>query len=381
MNLPDANLFPFGSSPEFVGALKYHLAHPEVTLAEHRAQVRKSIVARAMGSYRLYIDTNHWTHLRDAHLNRARDPRYVDLYDLLKKLVDDSKIVVPFSDQLFEETCHQADSATRRATAEVADRLTRGVAIVRWERRNIEEVLQWVRALLSGGIAVPVEESWASLYDAFGLHELELSRSDEAFAQAFMKAVEDLAERIGCCGIMEFGTYKSGAAENWANLADELTGHKSTTWRDQGHFSEVFEEEALSYLDKVLVNLDSDVVSELKRLPHGHSLDGPLVVANVKRAFLACEQLSLQPKAIPGLRIIAGGHARIRTEGDRKFKRGDTADLFHAAAALPYCDAFVTDRSLCHMLTTQPSDLATLYGCAVFSSPEEVADHLARLFA
>jgi len=297
-------------------------------------------------------------------------------------LVEASTLVVPFSDQLVEETCHQGDPQTRRATAEIIDRLTRGVTLIGWETRKVQEVRHWVGALLEGQPAVPLDSVWATVYNAFGLLDWEISHPDKAFAAAFLKAVEDLVDQVGFRGMIDKLGHNAKAVVGGRDLADKLTGYKSTIWSNQGSFEEIFREEALSYFDSVLTDLPAEVIEEFKRLPHGKDLDeGPRIVANVKRAFLACEQLELHPTSLPGLRIIAGGHSRIRSDQGRGFKPGDGADLFHAAAAIPYCNAFLTDRSMRHLLTTPPTDLAGLYGCTVLATVDEAIQHLTCLGA
>jgi hypothetical protein len=376
---PKIEGFPFGSCPEFLESLEYHRAHPETSVGEYRRLARSRLAARAISGHRLYIDTNHWTHLRDVCLGRTRDPRYVELLHLLETLVEATTLVVPFSDQLVEETCHQADPLTRRATAEIIDRLTAGVTILGWKDRGLLEVRHWVSALLEGHSSVPLHSVWANVHDAFGLLDFEPPFPDKAFVTAFLKAAEDLSDRVGFRGVIDKLGHNSRRMMGWRSLADELTGYKSSIWSDQGSFEEIFQEEALSYLDRVLTDVPQMVLEEFKRLPHGKDLEGPLIDANVKRAFLACDQLELHPTSLPGLRILAGGNSRIRADRGRKFKPGDAADLFHAAAALPYCNAFLTDGSMRHLLTTHPTDLAGLYGCTVLCTPDEAVRHLTCL--
>jgi hypothetical protein len=382
MDLPSQiESFPFGSSPEFLDSLEYHRAHPGTSVAEYRSLVRSRLAARALSRHRLYIDTSHWTHLRDAYLGRARDPQYIELLRLLESLVEANRLIVPLSDQLVEETCHQADPQTRRATAEIIDRLTGGVTLLGWKTRKLQEVRHWVSSLLEGHSAVPLDSVWVTVYHAFGILDFKPTFPDQELVAAFLKSAEDLASRVGLRVVIDNLGHSAGAVMGRRNLADELTGYKATIWSNQRSFKEIFQEEALSYLDRVLTDVSPEVLEELKRLPHGKELEGSWIVGNVKRAFLACEQLELHPNSLPGLRIIAGGHSRIRADQGRKFKPGDGADLFHAAAALPYCNAFLTDRSMRHLLTTPPTDFAGLYGCTVLSTPAEAAQYLTCLAA
>jgi hypothetical protein len=298
------------------------------------------------------------------------------MLDLLDELVDASIVVVPFSDQLAKEICHQADPQTRRATAEVIDRLTTGVTILGWRKRKVQEIFHWVAALLEVQSPVPLDGVWASLYEAFGLLDFEPTWPDKELAAAFLKAVEDLADHVGFRGIVDRFVYDSTIVEGWRALADELTGYKSTIWNAQGTFDEIFQEEALAYLDRALADPTPELLETLRRLPHGKDLEGKWIIANAKRAFIACENLALHPTSLPSLRVIAGGHSRIRFDRNRRFKPGDGADLFHAATAIPYCNVFITDRSMRHLLTTPPTDFTKLYGCAILGSVDEAVQYL-----
>src|SRR5687768_6366976 len=101
--------FPFGDLPSFVAAVNHHLSHPDVTLEQYRQQIRARLAAKCLSAQRLYIDIAHWTHLRDASMGKPRDDRYVELLKVIEQLVEAAAIVVPLSDQIAEETCHQAD--------------------------------------------------------------------------------------------------------------------------------------------------------------------------------------------------------------------------------------------------------------------------------
>ena len=43
----------------------------------------------------------------------------------------------------------------------------------------------------------------------------------------------------------------------------------------------------------------------------------------------------------------------------------------HAVAALPYCDIFLTERSLTHLITAGNASLATLYDTKVTHNADE----------
>lgn len=371
--------FPFGPFPEFLERFHYHQAHPEISVAEYRQVVQGRQADRALRAHRLYLDTNHWTHLRDAALGRPRVPEYRPLLELLRRLVETGTVIVVLSDQLIDEVCHQADPLSREATAELIDSLTQGATIIGFQDRKFIEIRAWVAALVVGGSPIPLDRVWTTVMHVYKELDFRPAYPDMKLADAFMKTIEDFCHRHGMRGIIGMLKSDTSGVAGWRRYADDLTRLKSTDWKDQGSFSDVFVEEALAYLDKVLANSPQEVVSDLQRLPHGASLQRADLVVNTKTAFLACEQLGLLPTSLPTLRVLAGANSRMRAEHGRRFKPGDGADVFHAAAAVPYCNAFLTDRSLRHLLSTEPTNFAGLFGTTVISSPVEAIQYLSRL--
>jgi hypothetical protein len=72
-------------------------------------------------------------------------------------------------------------------------------------------------------------------------------------------------------------------------------------------------------------------------------------------------------------------HAAMRWNKGQKFKANDFFDYQHAAAAVGYCDAFFTERTLCSVLTRGDFALDKLYACTVVSTPEAALRYV-RLF-
>ena len=75
---------------------------------------------------------------------------------------------------------------------------------------------------------------------------------------------------------------------------------------------------------------------------------------------------------LPGMQIMGGAYAAIRFDARRRHKKGDGRDIEHAAAALPYCDAFLTDKPMRHLLTTSPLDLHRRFACRILAEDEEI---------
>ena len=75
--------------------------------------------------------------------------------------------------------------------------------------------------------------------------------------------------------------------------------------------------------------------------------------------------------SLPTAQIVAGVHAIVRWYKERPFKASDFYDIYHATAALPYCDVFLTERFLGNVLSRPPLDLARHFGTVVAWDEED----------
>lgn len=365
--------------------LDYHIRTPELSAENYRLAMLRERAYRALSAPRLYIDTNHWVHLRDVTLGHPRSEVDCQLLRLLRRLCADRLLIVPLSCHLVEELCYQADLVTRRATASLMDELSDGVTLSGFRERTIPELLCWIHAMEGSSQPLPTLGVWTTVPDIFpDIFDTflgSLNDADPEIQAASAKAYEDTADKIRLLDLIdELGSIPHNRTLLSA-FAAELTGYKTTIWSGKASLAEAFVNEALGYLDKVLYFLEGDLAMELKRLPLAKSLEGPELIKNAKCAFLAANELGRLPTALPGLRIIAGCNAALRVDLPRKFKQGDPADLQHAAVALPYCTAFLTDGPLCHLLRSPPQSLATLYDCEVFATAEDAIRYLESLVA
>ncbi len=63
--------------------------------------------------------------------------------------------------------------------------------------------------------------------------------------------------------------------------------------------------------------------------------------------------------------IVAGLHAIVRWHRQRPFRASDFYDIYHATAALPYCDIFLTERFLGTALSRPPLDVGKHFGTTI----------------
>lgn len=117
---------------------------------------------------------------------------------------------------------------------------------------------------------------------------------------------------------------------------------------------------------------ERDTGTRLDEVTQTNDVSGRLLANAVYNAFLHNKVTS----QFPTIRIGAGLHAALRWDRNRKYKANDLFDFRHAEAALPYCDYFLTERSLCHLVQDRNLKFNELFACKVFSEPAEALDAL-----
>lgn len=360
---------------------EFHLATPFVSPDQYRLHRDCQRAQRALSSTRIYLDTNHWIGLREVYRGISEKASYVRLLEVLQRLTKARRAVVVVSDQLITELCHQADCQTRKATAKVIDELSDGVTIVGFDRRVVLETLEWAHASLHNSNPLPLLTVWTTLPNAIQSLEYHLDGAPPGLSAAFTKTIEDVNETLRLGDLLPSPDSLLFPASDSEAFALSLTTNKEKEQLGSLRFEDFFHEEADRYLSMIVPKMPPEVTSELQKLVAAYDPRSDILANGVKRVFWAQHRTGSHPQALPGLRIIPGCASRISTEPGRKFKPGDQGDIFHAAAALPYCNVFLTDAPTRHLITSSPTDLASRYRCSVIDDPTKAADQLQRLVA
>ena len=74
---------------------------------------------------------------------------------------------------------------------------------------------------------------------------------------------------------------------------------------------------------------------------------------------------------LPTLHISALCYSAIRWDKRRNLSANDIYDFQHAAAAIGYCDAFLTEKPLMNLLAQRQLKINADFRCAVISDIEE----------
>jgi hypothetical protein len=82
---------------------------------------------------------------------------------------------------------------------------------------------------------------------------------------------------------------------------------------------------------------------------------------------------------MPSISIPAALHALVRLDRNRNYKKGDFEDFRHATSAIGYCDMFLTEASLRHLVYDSNLGCESNYQCVVLSDCQQIYESLSRL--
>lgn len=166
--------------------------------------------------------------------------------------------------------------------------------------------------------------------------------------------------------------------ETWAaRLTDESAVHQD----EMRSFEAVYEAELAGFWD---ANEDA-VADGVDAMFRSAGIDFPesgpekdeqtRLYKNVLRNII---KLDRAQGALPTAQVVAGLYAVVRWNR-RRFRATDDFDFHHAAAALPYCDVFLTEKFLSTVLRRPPLSFDERFDTVVEHEEQAALDLLERL--
>ncbi|MBL8828310.1 MAG: hypothetical protein JNM18_15115 [Planctomycetaceae bacterium] len=371
---------------EFVNTVAYHKAHPEESLARYAQRKHRELANSIRGMKKVYLDTKYWIMLRDARMGRGTEPAS-RLLTLLSSLAADRKAVCPISIATYMEIQKQADVHTRTATAQLVDELSSGVSIVEENERVRLEVAHWLLTMSSSVDQVDELKylPWTKVPYVLGFVFPTIPDVDPHFELAIQKSFLD---QMWVIGLVDWVKGRPAdyfehparqfdvSAINQGKTAhlDEHKDFKSLLLAEIAGVLDSFREAcALALKDNWLrasgnkedCEVDADAMNESGRR-----------VSNLIHSAFTYDRITT---AVPTIRVFASLHAAMRWDRGRVFKPNDILDIHHAVAAIPYCDYFLTERSLCHLVRSGNLAFENLFDCKVFSEADKAIESFALL--
>lgn len=364
--------------PDVRAQLDYHRAHPEVSFAQHLASLEEDTARDALRRTRVYLDLRYWIFLRDADLGRPQKPVHARLLEVMLAGVAAGKLVCPITEVVFFELDRQGNTDRRMQTARMIDRLSGGFVI----KNSCERYACEVRDLFEAAIGrrrlpeAPCRRVWVRPYSFLGTPwlsgfgaEADLTLNKAFLSYAWTRSLEDL--------LTDTPVPDDGSDDEFRETAARITELSATHAPDMRTFTKVYQDEVSG-----LIQAHRDEISQLFR-PYASALcrqagipEGDLSIVD-QQGLTLVYSAATDPKAhraVPLIRVMAGLYAYIRWQRHRPFQFQDFFDLRHAAAAIPYCDIFLTERFLKTACTSGPLNFGARYGTRIVSDEDEALD-------
>lgn len=372
----------------FIDTFDMHRSQPEKSLDQYLTELRLELGNTIAGRLKVYLDTKYWLLLRNHRLGRIQDCSVARLSGLLQAGVQTGRLICPISTDVFLEIIKQTDPETLYCSAELIDQLSHGICTIANMERLRMELLHFLRRNLAHGedCYSPEVFVWTKVAYVLGFlypSNTPFSPSEELIIQ---KALLDqmwsisLAEMIDRMGIDNI--------RNWPRMRDmstELNEGKFAHAHENDTLNQVFLSELAGLLDaaKPMLLEAAAYLYECQagQKPAAEEIEASNVSQTVANLIYNAFRLNKITADLPSIRIPAVVHAAIRYDARTKYKPTDLHDIHHATAALPYCDVFLTEKNMRHLLTRSDLALDRLYNCRVISEPDEAIKEIEHLIS
>ena len=365
-----------GSSDD---AIKNHIYEAEASLGESLAK-----------KHAVYLDTKYWILLRNADRQSGRQAASsTELLRLLRKGAADGTLFVPVSEAVVLELLKQDDPSSRLATAALIDELSRGVTLMQEERRIAREIQYFALSALKRRPRFAFQNMiWHRVGYALGLvyPRAHSTETDVAIQKTFF----DRMWTITLKKLIAIGPPHEpdlGGWENQREVARLLNEENCNHADDLKSFEKAYGIEVNGLAD-LYGSIGMDTIDNLARMdgitPEYGSTDRRLKNIDVFKNLLyfALKKDRAQArKTLRTIHIYASLWASTRWDKKRKVRGNDLDDFGHAAAALGYCKAFFTEKSLRSMVIAQHIKLDELYQCHVIADVDDAVDFTSKLMA
>lgn len=338
---------------------------------------QRELVGLVEGKTPVYLDMNFWILMRDVAAGLETGAVETALLGALRFGVGAGKIFCPVTAETIEELTKQ-NAESMAGTMKLVDALSLGIAMVPHIERTATE-FQELMATVWPSARIAARPVWTAFAFAFGYEDLRPQVEGLVVDDALICALAEKAWNAQPSVLAQ--TLKTNVFE--ARAESELTAAKLNE-QNALHAGEIdnFEAAWKIEIDGACSLLEGIAHQEILRIAdaEGHAVirDSRQTALTVSRMIAVSLKNPANRKKFGSLYVPAVIHAAIRAER-RTIKANDIFDFRHAAAALPYCGAFLTDGPLRTLLTSGHTALGREYDCRIVSKPFEALEVLKDL--
>jgi hypothetical protein len=363
--------------------IKKHSLEPDISIDEY-VRTLKIELGKSVTQHRLiYLDTRYWIILREVFLGRASDAASLRLLDYLRFHARKNEIICPISESVFIELLKQQDLGTRRKTAELIDELSLGVTLASEPNRIGTELAHFFYSHYERNSIYPLKWLiWSKLSCVFGdmypintglSPDRELVMQKVYFDHIWGCSLTEIADMIGDkeAPVFDFKDLASEANEAIAKFSGEIQS-----------FKQVYAKEIEGILNHYMP-VARAILEDMSNRGAGVTAR----ISDAERKELERQLLSFFVQALPKTEIArlfptphihALCHASVRWDKKRRLKGNDFYDFHHAAAAVPYCDVFLTENPLRALLEQNHLQINQDFDCRIISSISEAVEFLEK---
>lgn len=369
------------TAADIAASFDFHRRHPEISIDQHVKEKALELADSIQGAEKIYLDKRFWVLLRDAHMGRSKIQPAYELLGAIRNAVTGGNVLCPMSESVFLELLKQQDLTTRQATAELIDEFSHGITLVPYEQRVAQELVSVIAVPTPNGTEyhAPKDLVWSKLSYVLGVvHPSETAFQPEE-QLVIQKAFFDHMWQISLVEVISYLEHETDfPPEKFAETAAQLNALNRIHQDEVKNFKQVYFDEIRGALSLFMhvprmwsenkyerVSGVSATCSDHQRQERErkwHTVFGNLVT---KRTVAL---------RLPSLHVPALCHAAVRWDKGRKLVPNDFYDFHHAAAAVGYCSAFMTEKPLRSLLQQKHLQLAKDYPCVIIADVNEAVD-------
>lgn len=350
-------------------------------MAQHRLALGQELARR----HAIYLDMNYWIWLGKAAAGSGSDVTQ-ELLRALRLGVAAGQLFCPISKTTFFELLRQSDPSSRRSTADLIDQLSLGAMLIDQPQRVQAEISHFFHDMTGRDPLHPLRHLvWSKLCFVAGPIYPRGTGNEMPADLHIQKSYFDYLWSMPLRNLVERLDNDSWFAEDSVeDLAYKLNASNKAHSGDFRAFQDLYEIEVRGISDLV-GDIAWDVVVEMARKEGTESMEKNADHAAAIRPYKNLIATSIIDgrgrKPLGTMHVLACLHAGVRWNKSKKFVANDLPDFDHAAAALVYCSAFFTERSLSTLITQNHIALDTLFSCEVFADPQQALECVKQLAA
>lgn len=338
---------------------------------------------------KVYLDTKFWLMLRDSRLNRSPCADTKQLLQVLETAVADGQIICPFNADIYFELQKQSDNHTLMATAQLIDDLSLGVCLAPLMQRIEIEIWHFIESSLRGTDAIHALDDLAWTKTPYTLGFVT-PNCDGLSDSANIQIQRDFADHMWTLSLKEMlsigGQNEITAKKSsFTSQSAALNAGKFAHLNDHDSFQSLFLCEIGGVLDACEQTIARVVQSIFERSTGQVVPDKDAVQTAAGHQFAKliynAFRLNKITNQVPTIRIGAALHAAVRWDKKRKYKDNDALDFHHAKAALAYCDFFLTEKSLRHLVADKNLRFDEYFNCVTIDTSADALKVLASKYS